>query len=167
MAVRFGWRKCRVMKVMKSRVRFSPNSGPSLLKWLNSLYRPALPEESARALPLSCWVIGASPSGKAGDFDSPMRRFESSRPSQAVRVSENFLLWMRKARQTRAFLVANSLWRPTFELFGSRIPKVSSRIQENSRFLETRPRDPRINPLRGRSGSVIATLGWSLRCSQD
>src|ERR1700686_1019884 len=36
------------MKVMKSRVRFSPNSGPSLLKWLNSLYRPALPEESAR-----------------------------------------------------------------------------------------------------------------------
>ena len=24
---------------------------------------------------------GASPSGKAGDFDSPMRRFESSRPS--------------------------------------------------------------------------------------
>ena len=26
---------------------------------------------------------GASPSGKAGDFDSPMRRFESSRPSQA------------------------------------------------------------------------------------
>jgi hypothetical protein len=32
------------------------------------------------------------------DFDSPMRRFESSRPSQAFRVSENFLLWMRKAR---------------------------------------------------------------------
>jgi hypothetical protein len=28
--------------------------------------------------------IGASPSGKAADFDSAMRRFESSRPSQPV-----------------------------------------------------------------------------------
>src|SRR5207249_2002359 len=28
--------------------------------------------------------IGASPSGKAVDFDSTIRRFESSRPSQAV-----------------------------------------------------------------------------------
>jgi hypothetical protein len=27
-------------------------------------------------------MIGASPSGKAADFDSAMRRFESSRPSQ-------------------------------------------------------------------------------------
>src|SRR5712664_623420 len=31
-------------KAIKSRVRFSPNSGDRLLKWLNSLYRPALPE---------------------------------------------------------------------------------------------------------------------------
>jgi hypothetical protein len=29
--------------------------------------------------------IGASPSGKAADFDSAMRRFESSRPSQLTR----------------------------------------------------------------------------------
>jgi hypothetical protein len=29
-------------------------------------------------------AVGASPSGKAVDFDSTMRRFESSRPSQAV-----------------------------------------------------------------------------------
>jgi hypothetical protein len=32
--------------------------------------------------------IGASPSGKAPDFDSGMRRFESSRPSQLAFVSE-------------------------------------------------------------------------------
>jgi hypothetical protein len=30
---------------------------------------------------------------------------------------------MRKARQTRAFLIANSLWRPTFELFERHILK--------------------------------------------
>ncbi len=32
-------------------------------------------------------TIGASPSGKAADFDSAMRRFESSRPSQELRGS--------------------------------------------------------------------------------
>jgi hypothetical protein len=54
------------------------------LKWLNSLYRPTLPEGIRAAIvpPLSRQVIGASPSGKAVDFDSTMRRFESSRPSQ-------------------------------------------------------------------------------------
>jgi hypothetical protein len=59
-------------------------SGPRLLKWLNSLYRPALSEGIRGRLvpPLSRQLIGASPSGKAVDFDSTMRRFESSRPSQ-------------------------------------------------------------------------------------
>src|ERR1700738_1100571 len=61
-------------------------SGPRLLKWLNSLYRPALPEGIRGRLvpPLSRPLNGASPSGKAVDFDSTMRRFESSRPSQAL-----------------------------------------------------------------------------------
>ena len=56
------------------------------LKWFNSLYRPAVPEGIRGKLlpPLSRPAIGASPSGKAVDFDSTMRRFESSRPSQAV-----------------------------------------------------------------------------------
>jgi len=43
--------------------------------------------------------------------------------SQAVRVSGNFYLWVRKARQTRVLLIANSLQRQTFELFGPRTPK--------------------------------------------
>ena len=59
-----------------------------LLKWLNSLYRPAWPKGNPRdslVPPLSAKPsVGASPSGKAVDFDSTMRRFESSRPSQAV-----------------------------------------------------------------------------------
>ena len=73
-------------EVTKSRCRFRANCGSSLLKWLNSLYRPALPEGIRAAIvpPLSRQLIGASPSGKAVDFDSTMRRFESSRPSQAV-----------------------------------------------------------------------------------
>jgi hypothetical protein len=52
--------------------------------------------------------------------------------SQAVLFLENFLSSMRKARQMRAFLIANSLWRPTFELFGPRIPKS---LQPNPRKL--------------------------------
>src|SRR5580692_12380311 len=63
------------------------DSGFGLLKWLNSLYRPALPKgiragHCPAAFPNSS--IGASPSGKAVDFDSTIRRFESSRPSQAA-----------------------------------------------------------------------------------
>ena len=34
-----------------------------------------------------------------------------------------------------------------FELFGPKFPKVSSRIQENSGFLETRLGDRRIKPV--------------------
>ena len=59
-------------------------SASTLLKWLNSLYRPALPDGSfgkAHAF-LVLSAVGASPSGKAVDFDSTIRRFESSRPSQ-------------------------------------------------------------------------------------
>ena len=56
----------------------------SLLKWLNSLYRPAVPEGIRRDAGPAAFqpAIGASPSGKAVDFDSTIRRFESSRPSQ-------------------------------------------------------------------------------------
>jgi hypothetical protein len=70
----------------KLSLQLNRNSVDRLLKWLNSLYRPAVPEEirARPAPPLSRPSVGASPSGKAGDFDSPMRRFESSRPSQAV-----------------------------------------------------------------------------------
>ena len=73
--------KIKGSKVGLDSARIHPSS---LLKWLNSPYRPAVPEESERELvpPHSRQSIGASPSGKAVDFDSTMRRFESSRPSQ-------------------------------------------------------------------------------------
>jgi hypothetical protein len=41
---------------------------------------------------------------------------------------------------------------------GRTFPKVSSGIRENSRFLETRPGDRRMNPLRGRCGSAFRSL---------
>src|SRR5882724_6084066 len=99
-------------------------SGSSLLKSLNSLYRPAGPEGiRGKASPAAFQTaIGASPSGKAVDFDSTIRRFESSRPSQAFLFLENFLSLMRKARQMRAFLIADSLQRLVFELFAPIIP---------------------------------------------
>jgi len=43
------------------------------------------------------------------DFDSAIRRFDPSRPSHAFSFSENFLSLIRKARQMRAFLIANGL----------------------------------------------------------
>ena len=68
------------------------NFAPSRLKWLNSLYRPALPKENRRnsiVPPLSGPLNGASPSGKAVDFDSTIRRFESSRPSQHLALKSS------------------------------------------------------------------------------
>jgi hypothetical protein len=52
---------------------------------------------------------GNSPDISKDISQSGMWRFESSQVSQAFRISENFLLWMKKARQMRAFLIANSL----------------------------------------------------------
>src|ERR1700692_4080679 len=66
---------------------------------------------------------GNSPDISKGISQSGMCKFESSEVSQAFRVSENFLLWMRKARQMRAFLIGTSLQRPIFELFGPKIPE--------------------------------------------
>ena len=43
--------------------------------------------------------LGASPSGKAADFDSAIRRFESSRPSQAFRACGDFLRFLWKGRK--------------------------------------------------------------------
>jgi hypothetical protein len=75
---------------------------------------------------------GNSPDISKGISQTGMCEFESSEVSQAVRVSENFLLSMKKARKTRAFLIAISLWRPMFELFCPRIPKS---LQPNPRKL--------------------------------
>src|SRR5882672_4915731 len=55
-------------------------------------------------------------------FQSTISRFESSRPSQAFLFLENFLSLMRKARQMRAFLIADSLQRLVFKLFAPIIP---------------------------------------------
>jgi hypothetical protein len=66
----------------KSYVKFKANSASRLLKYLNSLYRPALPKGNSQGQSCRFPAVGASPSGKAVDFDSTMRRFESSRPSQ-------------------------------------------------------------------------------------
>ena len=65
----------------------SPNYCPPAFRRARSVLRP----------------IGASPSGKAADFDSAMRRFESSRPSHAVPESGNFAMTGAEAHIPRAF----------------------------------------------------------------
>jgi hypothetical protein len=52
--------------------------------------------------------------------------------SQAFLFSENFLSLMRKARQMRAFLIADSLQRLVFKLFAPRTPES---LQPNPRKL--------------------------------
>jgi hypothetical protein len=80
-------------------------------------------------------------------------------------VFENFLSSMRKARQVRAFSspVVSGDRRSNF--LGRKFPKVSSRIQENSRFLETRPGGRGINALRDRRGSALSSQCLSQHAS--
>ena len=52
--------------------------------------------------------VGASPSGKAADFDSAMRRFESSRPSHAFASSADFVASRAGARIPQAFAGAET-----------------------------------------------------------
>jgi hypothetical protein len=57
----------------------------------------------------------------------------------------------------RAFLIANSLWRPMFELFGPNIPKS---LQPNSRKLPLSgdlPWRPKNKPLLARLGSAFSS----------
>jgi hypothetical protein len=61
-----------------------------------------------------------------------MCKFESSQVSEAFSFSKNILFLIRKARQMRAFLVADSLQRHVFELFG---PKTPESLQPNPRKL--------------------------------
>ena len=91
-----------------TRRRFDPSSSPSA-SLAEAVYSPS-------------GLIAVKPSSST-DFSVGFRT-----PNR-----QNFLLRMRKARQMRAFLIANSLGRPMFELFGPNVPK--SLQQPNSRKL--------------------------------
>ena len=114
----------------KTRLRFNLISGSSLLKWLNSLYRPAWPEgiRGKGVLPDSGGAIGASPSGKAVDFDSTIRRFESSRPSQAfaqLKIVRNHITKSPLNTGFLAFCAASprpEKWQPSREIAESLQP---------------------------------------------
>ncbi len=56
--------------------------------------------------------LGASPSGKAADFDSAIRRFESSRPSQAFTACRDFLLFSGKSRELNGLRSLRGSLRP-------------------------------------------------------
>ena len=65
-------------------------------------------------------VVGASPSGKAADFDSAIRRFESSRPSQTVLLRQTLPVMRTKTRVCGAF--AGAL--PWTRLFRGRFSRI-------------------------------------------
>jgi hypothetical protein len=90
-----------------------------------------------------------------GFFKAGMCEFESSEVSQAFRVLENFLFRVRKPRQMRAFLIVDSLKRPTSALFGPRIPKS---LQPNPRKLPF----SRDSPWRPKN---ISTACWTWQCA--
>jgi hypothetical protein len=86
------------------------------LKWLQAGYRPGVARGNPRGYRPAAFqtAFGASPSGKAVDFDSTMRRFESSRPSQrtfnplSLLVGEGLLVCL-ALRNAANLIAANGL----------------------------------------------------------
>ena len=96
------------------------------------LYRPALPDRYPRLRrACRCPAIGASPSGKAVDFDSTIRRFESSRPSQPLAQRKIVCTFVTKSPQNKAFLAFCEM-SPDTEMgnYREKLPKVSGRYQK-------------------------------------
>src|SRR5450759_5219986 len=102
--------------------------------------------------------MGASLSRKAVDFDSAMRRFESSRPSQAVRRPEEIALTLAERPPMAGYCeLATSLQAPIFGILRPKSPIVSGGHQKKSRFWETAAGDRVRSALRGRSNDSKAT----------
>jgi len=91
---------------------FKPSQGrekpPALLRRGAYLvmFRRVSRAESASSRTWPARSAGASPSGKATDFDSVIRRFESSRPSQTVELEPPVFSLRKNAPQTRALKAA-------------------------------------------------------------
>jgi hypothetical protein len=121
--------------------RFRRKSGSRLLKWLNSLYRPGVAGGNPRRLSsrtFSGQSVGASPSGKAVDFDSTMRRFEPSRPSQPFRRSARLPKKSENGPEMPAFRAFDLVSRlRNRQSLGRQSAKVSGHTPEYSRFAET------------------------------
>jgi hypothetical protein len=97
---------------------------------------------------IALWIFGAAQT-PAVDFDSAIRRFDSSRSSQPFLFLENFLLGVRKPRQMRLLSLRAVSRDGSSNLLTGKFPKVSGRDNENSRFPETRSGDRGIKPLPG------------------
>lgn len=80
-------------------------------------------------------AIGASPSGKAGDFDSPMRRFESSRPSHLFWKLQFFGENARKARHCWAFVIRQRL--SCGDIFQYRARRFPESLEHKKQFPES------------------------------
>src|SRR5689334_9133645 len=82
--------------------------------------------------------VGLEPtSGKAADFDSAIRRFESSRPSQPVQSPGGFVTMPLKSAPLAGFLRrAESLCLPNSMTPRPNMPKISAYRRHCSRFLE-------------------------------
>ena len=107
--------------------RLSQAAGHGGPKALWRRRRGRAPQACCGATQAALWVsrergrlrpsIGASPSGKAADFDSAMRRFESSRPSQAFRHGGDFLLFSSKGRESNGLRSLKESLRPLRRAF--------------------------------------------------
>ena len=85
--------------------------------------------------------IGASPSGKAADFDSAIRRFESSRPSHAFLGIVDFAGRAAQARIPRGFAGAETADRSVVELCDAILPPVcNAQFRVSGILRRARPR---------------------------
>jgi hypothetical protein len=140
-----GRRDRRVRKVLPVPKVQTASQGP-----LGRLVPPARPAQAGSLGLHCCWMpyeigcrkptrsdgaFGGWPSGKAALFDSAMRRFESSRPSQAVLVFGSHKRRPRNRPRFRGILAVRlSLRAPFCPLNGQGAPEISGGTLKYSQF---------------------------------
>ena len=103
--------------------------------------------------------------GMAADFDSAIRRFDPSRPSQPVWHEQRCPAEGEKGPQTAGFRArAPSLYLPIWAFWVAKSSKVSAQMREYSRFEETMVGDLVRSPLEGEVGSQLHSL---IRCFEE
>ena len=120
---------------------------------------------------VSCYEIGPG-SPEIAKFpvkfpvsrEFPWRRVRSTlRRQPPISVFREFPFPDEKGPPNAGFFLSSQVSGDRYShFFDYKFPKVSSQIQENSRFLETRLGDRRISPLRARGSSAFPSLSRRL-----